>query len=62
MDTEKYTKIYIFIVTFASGILFSAGIMQFGEREWYDSLITFAVVILNIFLVKRRFKTLTKKD
>ncbi len=62
MKTETFIKIYIFIVSFITGLLLMSGLIQLGLVKWWESLLTFVVVILNSYLVYQKFKDLRKKD
>jgi membrane protein implicated in regulation of membrane protease activity len=62
MKTETFIKIYIFIVSFITGLLLTSGLIHLGLVEWWESLLTFVVVILNTYLVYQKFKDLRKKD
>jgi membrane protein implicated in regulation of membrane protease activity len=62
MKVELSIKIYIFIVSFITGVLLVSGFIQLGLVEWWESFLTFIVIVLNCYLVTKKFKELTKKD
>lgn len=61
MKTEKGIKLYIFIVTFVTGILFTTWLIRLENASFWDTLLTLSVLGLNFYLINKNFKQLTKK-
>lgn len=61
MREEKWIKGYIIFAMTIIGMLISDLIINLMHQEWYSSLISIGLILLNVFLVRKDFKKLTLK-
>lgn len=61
MNDEKNVKAFIIMVLLATAMIAINFIINLGITQWWDSLIDFTIICVNVYFIRRDFKKLTLK-